>query len=214
MTGVNRLDEDLRCENAKWRARHRLQLWIYGCLTSGCAASLLVSRFTHSYLLHPSHFAMLALSAVLGTEGIGLLSRPTVRHRRAMRRIAYTRDVSLVGTLLECLAPAHMAGAHIFYADPKLYYEVMYALTHLLPQVTDMEYRLLYRRHKKTLYLMLSSQFTEVALPAIKLVKRIGDEGAIPTLQKVAMKKVTADTALAVREAARDCLAELRHSLE
>lgn len=61
---------------------------------------------------------------------------------------------------------------------------------------------------------MLSSQFTEVALPAIELVKRIGDEGAIPTLQKVAMKKVTADTALAVREAARDCLAELRDSLE
>ncbi len=128
-----------------------------------------------------------------------LITRPTYLQRRAAQVLADFDDVRVIGALAESLTME----------DPYTVKVAKAGLKRLLPRVkvTDAGY---FRTDQlSALYAALTSMDDQLVVAILRALEQIGDERALPLVEKLAERPVSTRAGQRIREAATECLPAL-----
>jgi HEAT repeat protein len=129
-------------------------------------------------------------------------------HRDLMRKLADYDDVAGVGALAETLE----------WPDRRVQDMAARALVRLLPRLRASDARLLSPTQRGCLYRVLSMRHvgrdSTLVLAILQALQQVGDEAAIPYVQRLARSTTFGPTQRKVRQAAEECLPYLRNSAD
>jgi hypothetical protein len=167
--------EEIRQESAKRKCRQRRitigVVSIYGISLLGAAVAMIT---TH----HFDFGALGSLGSVGGLAGWAMMG--TKRHKEAAKHLAELGDARSVGPLAETLS----------IPDPQLRSIVEGALIRLLPQMRADQADLLNAEQRACLYRVMNGKNPELTIAILKGLEQIGDEKALPIVQKLAEREV------------------------
>jgi hypothetical protein len=138
-------------------------------------------------------------------ELLRLLSgRGAKRRLEVARKLADYDDVRAVGPLAEALGPGDRQVREIAAA----------ALTRLLPRLRPADAGLLNGNQRRCLYRALNGENTDLILAILKAFEAVGDDAALPHVERLASGRGRAAKSLPIQRAAQECLPFLRERLE
>jgi hypothetical protein len=124
--------------------------------------------------------------------------------KRVTKELAEFEDIRSVGPLAEALE----------YQDRELKAIAESKLTRLLPRLRASDASLLDEEQRKCLYRALRGRDTNLILAVLKALEQIGDEQAVPFVQKLANGEGLAARNSGIRAAAQECLPALQERAE
>ena len=134
--------------------------------------------------------------------GIGALASASAYQKNLVGCLYSSGDCSAIGPLAETMWIAKI--------DRDI---VLKALSRLLPQMRASDVNLVTQKQRASLYAALKlkpSKNSDFMVVLLNALEQIGDEAAIPYVERLADRPAKGDKALRVQQAARECLPALR----
>jgi hypothetical protein len=178
------------------RKRRTRQRWITGVLLTWVALMLVLALWSKDF------HALNSLSGMWGAIAAAFAASQV--QKKVTKELAEFEDIRSVGPLALALE----------YQDRELKAVAENKLTRLLPRLQVSDAPLLDEEQRKCLYRALRGRNTELVLAILKALEQVGDEQAVPYVQKLADGEGIAATALRIREAAQACLPALQQRAE
>jgi hypothetical protein len=180
-------------ERRKRRIRRR---WITGGLLAWIAFMLALAIFLKDFA------SLNSLGWMSGV--ISAAYAASQAQKRVTKELAEFEDIRSVGPLAEALE----------YQDRALKAIAEDKLKRLLPRLQASDAGLLDEEQRKCLYRALRGRDTNLILAVLKALEQIGDEQAVPFVQKLANGEGLAARYSGIREAAQECLPALQQRAE
>ena len=196
--GVRAVGPLLRVMQKEAERRDRWSMGVAGFSVFAIMLSMLGIAAEVSATSAPVYaFLLLVLVALVNT------TRPTKMQRRAAQELAKFDDARVIGPLVEGLA----------LDDPYTRGIAAAGLRRLLPRVRASDSGLIGKDHLQRLYRLLGQDDLNLVVAILRGLEQVGDEEAIPYVQKLAHRPAMSDAERRVRAAANECLPALRERL-
>jgi hypothetical protein len=130
----------------------------------------------------------------------GAAAAATQAHKNAAHILAQMDDLKAVGPLFEARE----------LDDKGITQNVEEALTRLLPRLTASDAHLFSEPQRESMARALKSKDSLFVIAVLRALEQVGDEKALPEVQKLLEKKTTDPLQLQVKEAAQECLPFLK----
>ena len=197
-TGIRAVGPLLRVMQKEALRRDRFSMAVAGLSVFAIVLSLLgmangVGSGSEPFFV----FLLLVLVSLVNT------TRPTRMQKRAAEALANYDDARVIGPLAEGLELDDNYTRGVAAA----------ALRRLLPRVRASDAGLVSREHLQKLYRALSSDDLNLVLAVLHGLEQIGDEEAIPHVEKLTTRPAFSQAERNVRAAANDCLPGLQARL-
>ena len=183
--------------SVKLRKRN-LVLTLTGAVGGTVFAWLRMRSFAAGHFSDPFNTTGLCASTVLLVLST---TRGLYQQRNLTHALMHSRDLNVVGSLVEAAATNEISGT-----------TAAIALVPLLHRVAASDEILLTAEQRVCLQKALSIHYrnTSFALVALRVLQKLGDVSAIPAVERTANRSITKGQSGLVQAAASDCLAALR----